>query len=261
MARVRPAAVAGAFYPDDPTELAATVDTFLHTVAPGTTTPKAIVVPHAGYVYSGAIAARAYAELARGRGVVERVVLLGPAHRIPVPGLAVSSADALVTPLGRVRVDRAGRDRLRSLASVVVDDVAHAPEHSLEVQLPFIQRTLGDVSVLPILVGDASPATVAAVLDAVWGGPETALVVSTDLSHHLDLAEARRRDAVTAERIVAGEWRAIDPYDACGAAPLRGLLVAAERHGLHTRLLDLRTSGDTGGPADRVVGYGAFTLS
>jgi AmmeMemoRadiSam system protein B len=267
-ARVRSPAVAGTFYPSDPNELRAKVAAALAAAsraagdaAPTGAPPKALVVPHAGYVYSGEIAASGYVRLAAAAGSIERVVLLGPAHRVPVRGLAVSSADAFETPLGRVRVDTEARDRLAGLRQVVVDDVAHAGEHSLEVHLPFIQVVLGDVAVLPLAVGAAGPEDVAEVLDALWGGPETAVVVSTDLSHYLDYESARAVDRVTAEAIVSRRYDKIAVESACGAHPLRGLLLTAERRGLDVALLDLRSSGDTAGPRDRVVGYGAFAVA
>jgi hypothetical protein len=259
---VRPAAVAGLFYPDEPRELSATIARALDVVVPdGEMPPKALVVPHAGYVYSGPTAGVAYARLRRLRGTIERVVLLGPAHREWVDGLAVPSVDAFTTPLGRVPIDDALRRSLVELPWVGVDDRAHAREHSLEVQLPFLQTTLGTFTLMPLAVGDASPEEVAGVLDRAWGGPETLVVVSSDLSHYHDYERARSRDARTASAIVAGNELAIGDDDACGARPVRGLLVAARRRGLSVRLLDLRNSGDTAGDRERVVGYGAFAVS
>lgn len=259
--RVRPAAVAGTFYPDDPRVLAATVDRAL-AAAPAATAPppKALVVPHAGYVYSGAVAATAYAQLAPVRHAIRRVVLLGPAHRVPLDGVAASSADAFETPLGLVPCDGEGRAAVLGLDGVTVDDGAHAGEHALEVQLPFLQRCLDAFALLPLVVGWARPEAVAAVLDAVWGGAETLVIVSSDLSHYHDHATARALDARTAAAVVAARAEALGPDDACGRHPLAGLLVAAHRRGLGVRLLDLRTSGDTNGGLDRVVGYGAFAL-
>jgi len=259
--RVRPAAVAGRFYPGDARTLATTVDDALAHAAPWSgPAPKALVVPHAGYVYSGPIAATGYRTLAAARDTVRRVVLIGPAHYVGVDGLAVSSADAFVTPLGVVPVDAELRDRALALPGVTIDDHAHAPEHSLEVHLPFLQRTLTDFSVLPLVVGRADPGTVAAVLDAVWGGPDTLVVVSSDLSHYLDQRAASARDRATAAAIVDGRGDDITSEEACGAAPVRGLLLAARAHGLHAELLDLRTSADTAGDPTRVVGYGTFVF-
>jgi len=258
--RRRPPAVAGTFYPADPDVLAAQVDALVPADATGLT-PKALIVPHAGYLYSGPVAGRGYATLGASRDRIERVVLLGPAHTVPLRGLATTSADEWVTPLGAVSIDTAARQAVLALPHVAVDDRAHAAEHSLEVHLPFLQRTLRWFSLLPLVVGHADEETVATVLDTVWGGPETLIVVSTDLSHYQDHATASILDRRTADAITAGHPETIHPDDACGAYPVCGLLVAARRHGRQTRLIDLRNSGDTAGPHDRVVGYGAFALT
>jgi AmmeMemoRadiSam system protein B len=259
---VRPAAVAGSFYPADARELETDVDSFLEVaVASDEPLPKALIVPHAGYIYSGVTAGAAYARLKRSRGAVERVVLLGPAHRVWVDGIAVSSADGFVTPLGVVPVDDAYRRRALAFPFVQIGDRAHAAEHALEVQLPFLQRLLGEFAVLPLVVGDAGTDDVAQVIDALWGGNETLIVVSSDLSHHHDYDTARRLDARTAAAIVAGDVDSIRDDDACGARPVRGLLEAARHRGLGARLVDLRNSGDTAGDRESVVGYGAFILS
>ena len=260
---VRPPAVAGTFYPADPHELATLVDADLDAVAPtGGVPPKALIVPHAGYVYSGPVAASAYARLRAARGVVQRVVLLGPAHRVAVASMAVPTTAGFATPLGVVAVDDDARQRALALPGVVADDRPHRPEHSLEVHLPFLQRTLGPTgwSVLPVVVGGARPEEVAALLDALWGGPETLIVVSTDLSHYHDHRTAQRLDRATVEAIVADRLEAVGPEDACGAHPLRGLLHTCRRRGLHPELVDLRTSADTAGDADRVVGYAALVV-
>lgn len=260
--RVRPAAVAGTFYPGDASVLAAEVDALLDAATPWSgPAPKALVVPHAGYVYSGPIAASGYATLRAARDRVTRVVLLGPAHFVPVRGLAAPSVDAFETPLGELTIDDEARGAALDLPEVLVDDAAHAREHSVEVHLPFLQRVLGDVAIVPFVVGRASAEGVAAVLDRLWGGDETLLVVSSDLSHYLDHDTAAARDHRTAEAIVAGRLDALAPDDACGAFPIRGLLVAADHHGLHATVLDVRSSGDTAGSRDRVVGYGAFALT
>ena len=219
-----------------------------------------MIAPHAGYRYSGPIAATAYRTLAPARGTVARVLLAGPAHFVPVPGVALSSAEAFATPLGPVTVDDAARDRALTVAGTVVDDAAHAGEHSLEVHLPFLTEVLGPVPVLPILVGQGGSTVLADVLDALWGGDETRIVVSTDLSHYHDDATAKAIDRETADAIVtrANGW---NRERACGAAAVLGLLEVARRHDLAVRLLDLRTSADTAGDPDRVVGYGAFALS
>jgi len=259
--KVRPAAVAGRFYPGDPTTLRTTVDEELARARPWSgPVPEALVVPHAGYVYSGPIAANGYATLAAARDTIHRVVLLGPAHYVGFEGIGMSSADAFATPLGDVRIDAELRQQVLALPGVRVHDAAHGPEHSLEVHLPFLQRTLADFALLPLVVGRAPAETVAALINAVWDGPDTLVVVSTDLSHYLDHDTAARRDRATAAAVVNGDLDEIAPDDACGAYPLRGLLAVARERDLVVELLDLRNSGDTAGPRDRVVGYAAFAL-
>ena len=268
----RPPAVAGTFYPGDPGALAETVDACLQLGArhaagsqplggAGARRIKAIVAPHAGYRFSGPIAGSAYAALRDQAPSIRRVVLLGPSHRVWVDGLAVTGADQWSTPLGSVPVDIAARRRLVDAGLAFVDDDAHAEEHSLEVHLPFLQRALGSFELLPLVVGRAEPLAVANVLDAVWGGPETLIVVSSDLSHYLDHATATRVDRATAQLVVAGDLAHLDSDRACGAVPVRGLLLAAKEHRLRGELIDLRTSGDTSGDRDRVVGYGAFAFT
>lgn len=261
--RVRPPAVAGTFYPSDPVALGAEVDALLADAATRSArgTPKALVAPHAGYRYSGPVAASAYATLRGASEHVTRVVLLGPAHYVPVRGLAASSSDAFATPLGEVPLDRDTRSTACAMASVDIDDAAHAPEHSLEVHLPFLQRVLSAFSIVPFVIGRASPDAIADVLEELWGGAETIIVVSSDLSHYHDHATATARDRRTADAIVEGRGDELTTEAACGAYPVRGLLEAAGRHGLAPQLLDLRNSGDTAGPRDRVVGYGSFALA
>lgn len=262
---IRRPAVAGSFYPGDPDALRDVVRAYLEEGrrrlrGSGVSTPKALIAPHAGYVYSGPIAGSAYALLDAQRDRIERVVLLGPSHRVAFRGLALSSADAWTTPLGDVPLDRAGAAALETLPQVCVLDAAHADEHSLEVQLPFLQEALGSFRLLPIVAGDATAQEVAQVIECAWGGPETLIVVSSDLSHYHDSATARRLDAVTSAAIEALRPEGLDEGSACGRVPVRGLLVGARRHGLAARTLDLRNSGDTAGPRDRVVGYGAYAL-
>lgn len=260
---IRPEAVAGMFYPADAAELASVIDRYIAEARDRGVTagqPKALIVPHAGYVFSGPIAASGYAVLAGSRETIERVILLGPAHRVPVAGMAVPSADAFSTPLGLVRIDEAARRVALEHPAVRENDLAHKDEHSLEVQLPFLQRVLGDVDVLPIVVGAAAADDIADVLDLIYTGPETLIVVSSDLCHYHDCETARRLDRATADAIIRGDIAAIGVEDACGAYPVRGLLVTAARHGLITSLVDLRNSGDTAGPPNSVVGYGAFTF-
>ena len=260
---VRPPAVAGTFYPSTPNEVRSALRRAAADAAPrptNATVPEAIVVPHAGYVYSGAIAASAYARIVPAHDTIRRVVLLGPSHRVPVRGLAVPSVDAFETPLGLVPIDAAARSHVLDLPAVHVDDRAHAFEHSLEVQLPFLQTVLDDFTLLPMSVGDASDEDVAAVLDSCWGGAETLVVISTDLSHYHRYEDAVGLDTRTAAAIVARRPDDVHDVDACGARPLRGLLRCASERGLSVEQLDLRNSGDTAGDHDRVVGYGAFTV-
>lgn len=250
---VRPAAVAGSFYPRSKNDLAEVLDRLLSEVTthPGDR-PKALVVPHAGYAYSGPIAASAYAQW-REIERPARVVLLGPAHYVGIRGLALPEADALETPLGRVSIDP-----IAATLGVPASASAHAREHSLEVQLPFLQAVLGDFTLVPLAVGQADRREVARVLDAVW--PGSRILISTDLSHHLSWEAARAIDKQTAASIVALDGDSIDDEQACGNAALRGFLDVAKRRGLTARQLDLRTSGDTAGDKDRVVGYGAFSF-
>ena len=262
MDSVRPAAVAGTFYPGDARALAAEVDDLLGGVdqaVPRLGYPKALVVPHAGYIYSGPVAARAYDELAAARGSVRRVVLLGPVHRVPVRGLAVPTASAFATPLGSVRIDAEALREVRDLPQVVTSDPAHALEHSLEVQLPFLQRVLGDFALAPFAVGTASVAEVAEVIERLWGGPETLVVVSTDLSHYHAYEQALEIDRATIARI-AGFATDLDHEEACGATPLNGLLFSAKQKNLSVKLLSACNSGDTAGGKGQVVGYSAFAL-
>jgi AmmeMemoRadiSam system protein B/AmmeMemoRadiSam system protein A len=262
MPSIRNAAVAGLFYPGDAPTLAAELGELLAASgepAPRLGFPKALVVPHAGYIYSGPVAARAYDELAAARGTVRRVVVLGPVHRVPVRGLAIPGSQAFATPLGTVPVDQEALAAVRSLPQVVVSDAAHALEHSLEVQLPFLQQQLGEFSLAPFAVGTASVQEVAEVIERLWGGRETLVVLSTDLSHYHGYHEARRVDGATLSRI-AGLATDLDHDEACGATPLNGLLAVAKRRGLAIRLLGACNSGDTAGGRDRVVGYSAFAL-
>ena len=262
--RVRPAAVAGSFYPADGAELAATVDGLLtaatvHQSRSARGRLRALVVPHAGYAYSGPVAATAYAELRSVASQFRRVVIIGPAHRVLLRGVAVTSADELETPLGPVLVDGAARAAAVQIPGVIVDDGAHALEHSIEVQLPFLRRVAPNLPVLPLVVGAAPRAVVEGVLEQLWDDG-TLVIVSTDLSHYLDYATARATDARTAAHVVAEDADAIGDHDACGAYGLRPLLDVARARELRVDQLDLRSSGDTAGPHDRVVGYGAFAV-
>ena len=259
--KIRPPAVAGQFYPDDPAELRRMVEGFLREVKSVTApAPKAVIAPHAGYVYSGPIAASAYAQLGAGRDTIKRIVLLGPSHRVAFRGLAASSAEAFATPLGSVPVDAEASHEIRSLPQVVVLDPAHADEHSLEVHLPFLQIVLDDFKIVPLIVGDASDEEVGQVIDRLWGGPETRFVISSDLSHYYDYGTAQRLDRATADAIEQLRPEDINEDQACGRIPVRGILCAAREHGLHARTVDLRNSGDTAGPRHQVVGYGAWAF-
>jgi MEMO1 family protein len=260
---VREPAVAGSFYDAGAQRLTADVDRLLDRARPPEVSacPTALVAPHAGYAYSGPVAATAYATLRPHAEGLRRVVLLGPPHFVPVPGMAVPAATGFATPLGVVDVEVTGCVRVAAeVEGVEVSDRPHEQEHALEVQLPFLQRLLPEgFTLLPVVVGGAAPESVADALDAsVTAG--ALVVVSTDLSHYLDHATATRRDRATAEAVVRRDAGAVGSRDACGAAPLRGLLVWARRHDLSVRLLDLRTSADTAGGRGRVVGYGAFRV-
>ncbi|MDL9998894.1 AmmeMemoRadiSam system protein B [Variovorax sp. J22P240] len=263
MPAVRHAAVDGLFYPAAPDALREEVANCLDGVVvedPARRRPKLIISPHAGYEYCGAVAAHAYALLARRREpVVRRVVLFGPAHREWVSGLAAPDAQSFETPLGRVPVDLAALASLGDLPQVVRSDRAHEREHSLEVQLPFLQSVLGHFTLVPLVVGNASVEAVAQVLERLWGGPETLIVISSDLSHYLPYEKARAIDRATVQRIL-GFDAGLSPHEACGSAAINGALRAARHHGLAPRLLDLRNSGDTAGDRDRVVGYGAIAF-
>jgi hypothetical protein len=258
---IRPAAVGGLFYPAQATRLLDQVQHFLGQAQPHQQAhpPMAIIVPHAGYIYSGAIAASAYALLRPLRDKIRRVVLLGPVHHVPIGGLAAPGVAAFASPLGEVQLDRAALASLADLPQVVMDDRCHAREHSLEVHLPFLQSVLKEFKLVPLAVGDASAAEVAEVLERLWGGDETLIVVSSDLSHYLPYPAAQQLDATTAQAVL--DLRTdLSHQQACGATSMNGLLLAARHHGLKPALLDLRNSGDTAGDKSRVVGYAAFAL-
>lgn len=263
-ANTRPPVVAGMFYEGNASLLAAEVKAMLHAVpanpANAAKPPKAIIAPHAGYIYSGPIAASVYARLVPMAESIRRVVLLGPTHRVGVNGLALPSVAYFSTPLGPVEIDQEAVASLADLPQVVIADAPHAQEHSLEVQLPFLQSVLPAFRLVPLAVGRASPEAVAQVLERLWGGPETLIVVSSDLSHYLPYAAAREIDGLTAERILRFD-PSINHDEACGAIPVNGLLLAARRHRLQSSLIDLRNSGDTAGERSRVVGYGGFAFT
>jgi MEMO1 family protein len=259
--RVRAAAVAGQFYPRSPERLRGDVEAFLTKAAKAETgASKAVIAPHAGYVYSGTVAAAAFATLRGQASGIRRVVLIGPAHYIPFLGLAVPTASVFETPLGRMSVARDAAASLEELDFVVQADAPHLPEHALEVELPFLQVLLPAFELVPIVVGEAKPEEVAEALARVWGGPETLIVVSSDLSHFHEYETARRLDAATAAAIERGDWASLGPNDACGYLAVAGLLIEARRRSLAARRLMLCSSGDTAGSRDRVVGYGAWVF-
>lgn len=262
MTSTRQATVAGMFYPADAGELRREVLSFIAAAGIDGTeeAPKAIVAPHAGYPYSGPIAGSAYAQLASRAGAISRVVLLGPSHRVPFTGLVYSAAAAFLTPLGAVAVDQEALAGVRELPQVRCYEAPFEGEHCLEVQLPFLQLSLEGFRIVPFLVGDAATEEVAQVIARLWGGRETLIVVSSDLSHYLDYDRATALDAETSRAIEALRPEAITPAGACGRVPLGGLLHEAKRRGLEAWTLDLRNSGDTAGPDDRVVGYGAYVF-
>ncbi len=262
MLNVRMPAVAGAFYPAQRQALTHDVLALLAArPAPvDAPSPKAIIVPHAGYIYSGTTAALAYGRLSKLRDSVRRVILLGPVHRVPVRGLALPDADCFATALGQVEIDQEARTAIASMPQVVVSAAAHAQEHSLEVQLPFLQSVLQEFKLLPLAVGDASAAEVAEVLEALWGGAETLIVISSDLSHFLPYAQAQATDRQTAQQIMNLQC-VITHQQACGATPVNGLLMAARRHGLTPELIGLCNSGDSAGDRARVVGYASFAFA
>jgi len=252
--------VAGMFYPADPAQLAEQIDQFLGEAVPYPgPAPKALIAPHAGYVYSGPVAANAYASLKTVADRIERVIVLAPSHRVAFRGIATSAADKFRTPLGDIPVDTAAVQQALALPQVGTLEQAFEGEHALEVQLPFLQRILGDIHLVPFIVGEAKPEEVAGLLDLLWGGEETLIVISSDLSHYHDYATAVQRDRNTSAHI-----QALDPDiahdDACGRNPIRGLLLAARAHALDGDIRDLRNSGDAAGPRNRGVGYGAYVF-
>ena len=262
MGAIRPPAVAGSFYPADPGRLRGAVECYLAAAedsgTPGTL--RALIAPHAGYVYSGPVAGHAFAALGEGGADMRRVVVIGPAHFVPFRGIAVPAAEAFRTPLGDVSLDRHALEAIRDLPQVRLADAPHQPEHAIEVELPFLQAVLGDCSLMPLLVGEATPAEVAEVLNRLWGERDTLLVISSDLSHYEPHERARAHDAATAAAIERLDAASLRPHDACGYLPIAGLLVEASRRGIQARRLDLRNSGDTAGPKDQVVGYGAWAF-
>ena len=260
-ATIREAAVAGSFYPADPAELRQQLGTLLPPGKRSEKPPKAMILPHAGYIYSGPVAASGYARLGANSAGITRVVLLGPAHRKYIRGLALPAAAAFRTPLGTIPLDRQALQQLEPLQQVSIDDDAHALEHCLEVHLPFLQKTLHDFTLVPILVGEATAEEVAEVIELLWGSDETLVIISSDLSHYHDYETAKQLDQATSQAIESLAFEDIDHHAACGSSPVSGLLLHARRQHFHMKTIDLRNSGDTAGPRDRVVGYGAYILS
>lgn len=260
MTKIRQPAVAGQFYPGEAKRLREAITHYLVTAkANGAPTPKAIIAPHAGYIYSGPIAGNAYARLAQGQDNIRRIILIGPAHWAPVRGLAASSADAFATPLGTVPLDQEARLEILSFPQVNIYDGAHEREHGLEVHLPFLQIIFSDFTLVPLVVGEATPNEVAEVLDCLWGDDGTVIVVSSDLSHYHDYETATRLDQATSRSIES--FRPLKEGQACGRKAINGLLLLAQRRNLKVETIDLRNSGDTAGSRDRVVGYGAFIFT
>ncbi|MGZ4990642.1 MAG: AmmeMemoRadiSam system protein B [Methylobacter sp.] len=256
----RQPAVAGSFYPANPEQLHLMLDQFLNDAATYEKVPKAIIAPHAGYIYSGPIAASAYNRLKKARDRITRVVLIGPSHRVAFRGLAVSRAETFTTPLGRVLVDLAAVRAIVQLPFVEYIEQAHTYEHSLEVHLPFLQEVLDNFKIVPIVAGEASPEQVSQVLDALWGGDETLIVISSDLSHYHDYATAQQMDKSTSLLIEQLQYEQLVAESACGKVPVSGLLKLARKKLLSVTTIDLRNSGDTAGDKSRVVGYGAYVV-
>ncbi len=256
----RQPAVAGTFYPASPQQLHRQLQQYLTDADAGPKIPKAIIVPHAGYIYSGPIAATAYARLKPAHQTITRVVLIGPSHHAAFRGLAVSRARVFTTPLGQIPVDQQSIQAVLKLPFVEIIEQAHAYEHSLEVQLPFLQEVLDDFNIVPIVTGDATPEQVSEVLELLWGGPETLIVISSDLSHYHDYATATQLDKATSAAIERLQYEELGYESACGKTGVSGLLKLARDKSLAIKTVDLRNSGDTAGDKQRVVGYGAYVI-
>lgn len=257
----RQPAVAGSFYPANPEQLHLMLDQYLNDAASDEDAPKAIIAPHAGYIYSGSIAASAYARLKKAHDRITRVVLIGPSHRVAFRGLAVSRAETFITPLGRISIDQAAVQSIAHLPFVEYIEQAHTYEHSLEVHLPFLQEVLDNFQIVPIVAGDASPEQVSQVLDILWGGDETLIVISSDLSHYHDYVTAQQMDKATSRTIEQLQYDRLASESACGKVPVSGLLKLARKKLLSVTTIDLRNSGDTAGDKTSVVGYGAYVVN
>ncbi|MEE9336859.1 MAG: AmmeMemoRadiSam system protein B [Methylococcaceae bacterium] len=267
MKTIRPPAVAGMFYPENPDTLKDMIEQDLAQANPASVAsvafvPKVLIVPHAGYIYSGPIAASAFALLKPYRQLIKQVVIIGPSHRVGFNGVAISSADAFDTPLGAIPIDKSAQAKLSKITGVHIINEAHAAEHSLEVQLPFLQTILDKFSIVPIVAGDASPQLISSIIEILWGNPETLILISSDLSHYHPYRIAQQLDKITSQAILDLDVNTIDSMHACGCVGIRGLLTFAQRHPLEASLLDLRNSGDTAGSSkDNVVGYGAYLFT
>ncbi len=258
---IRQPAVAGSFYPDNPVQLRQMVQHCLAEGAPSPITPKALIAPHAGYIYSGPIAGSAYRALLPLKKQIQRVILLGPSHRVAFHGLAATTASAYRTPLGEIPIDQQTIGQISALPQLHLLDEPHIPEHSLEVQLPFLQEALESFTLIPLVVGQATASEVAEVLEQLWGGRETLIVISSDLSHYHSYTEARKMDRSASKAIEQLDEAALDHESACGRMPINGLLHLAKKRSLHVTTIDLRNSGDTAGDKSQVVGYGAYLFS
>ncbi|MCK5647407.1 MAG: AmmeMemoRadiSam system protein B [Gammaproteobacteria bacterium] len=259
---IRPPAVAGSFYPGNIKQLDSSVQTYLDDVKITAiqTKPRALIVPHAGYIYSGPIAASAYAQLIPFAGQITTVVLLGPSHRIPLLGIASSSADYFQTPLGEIPLDRKIIDKLEQLPFVQSYDDAHRQEHSLEVQLPFLQKILPEFTLVPLVIGQTDDQQVSELIETLWQEQDTLFLISSDLSHYLDYHQAQLSDQAASEAIAELIPQNIHYEQACGRSGIAGMLLSAKKHHLNVQMLDLRNSGDTAGTKDRVVGYGSWVF-
>jgi AmmeMemoRadiSam system protein B/AmmeMemoRadiSam system protein A len=254
---IRQAAVAGTFYPADKEELTAMIDSFYANASDQPAVGKALIAPHAGYIYSGEIAASCYAPLRKRKNTISKVVLLGPSHYVGFMGMALPTVDFFTTPLGDIPIDKELHKKAIECEDTFTLDNAHLQEHSLEVHLPFLQKSLESFTLLPVVVGQCDPKLIAKMLHEVWGGPETLIVISTDMSHFKNYQDAQKCDQKTADNIVNFNIESIDHYDACGSAPVLGLLQAIKNK-FKIKLIDIRNSGDTAGDKDRVVGYASF---
>jgi len=259
--KTRSPAVAGMFYPADPAKLRRQIDSFFIEDSNLASVPKALIVPHAGYIYSGMVAASAYERILPAKDNISRIVLLGPSHRVPLYGLAAPEVERFQTPLGEVDLDTSLiRQLVNSFSQVQISDLAHEEEHSLEVQLPFLQSVLADFYLVPLVVGDASEEQVAEVINHLWGEKDCCIVISSDLSHFHTYEQAKHLDLETAKTIESLEGSELPDHSACGRIPIAGMLSVARQRKMRIERFDLCNSGDTAGDHHQVVGYGAWGL-